>query len=464
MKNIRSNEALKQILNSKFTRIKANYSTQDVSTKWLGYLVMESLCAYRDNPSAFGQESRSFDAVIKKFVDDNVGSKPRATRVKNLNRILDSYRRPRGPRQRLALKRVGRSSGVQYLGRKGRAIFSHTAADLFVKRINGKRILPAGVALPDGPAITEFNHRNIQGDLKSVYCANRSETSTDEIYLLTGAVLFDKTGTWKTTTDYMPDSDEDVSAGNEVEFPEDLNPLFFWNIVKPPDGTLVSPKSTACTVTIMEEDQSNRQRIVSAYQAAYTAGKLLSQLAAGSAGGPFGIAIAVVNILILLLLALDGDDELGTAAFRFDNLLTSDVPADFDRSFAVSGSQKGNSYRYIVKVRYRAQDFFAPKDYSCRIDGPSSLTLQDPGKGVKGRYKVHPSSIGNVQPSIESIKWSVTPHAGTSVAPQGTRSTYIKFRHTGTFVIKVTAKVEGTSTTVTDTHRVGVDKGNIIHK
>jgi hypothetical protein len=463
MKRMKSKEALQRILNPSFTRIRANQTTQTVSTKWLGYLLMESLCSYRDNPSTFGHNPLSFDSVIKRFVDDNIGSSPRSRRVKNLNRLVTEYERPRGPRQRLALKRVGRRSAAKYLAQKGRSIFKNSVADMRVQRIGRQRVLSDAVFLPEAASVLEKNHRNIQADLHSIVCKLRSEVSDDEVYFLTGAMLFDETGEWRTNNNYTRRGDEsgDIDAPPQcnVEFRDYLNPLFSWSIYKP--SSPHAPVSAACSITLMEQDQSDRDRVYKGFQAAYQSAQLLSSLVAGTAAGPVGIAFAIASILVSVIQALDGDDLLGTADFRFDNVLSSPAPSDFKLSKEVGGFQKGNGYRYIFEVRYRSQDFDVPNpDYSCRISGRPSLKLRDAGQAVKAKYKMVVSSVGNVQTQVENIRWSVTPHQGTEVVTPTMRDTYIKFRHDGSYLIKVTAKVTGTSVRVTDTHRVGVEPPN----
>jgi hypothetical protein len=467
MKRMRPEEVLKLLLNQSFTRVKPTGGTQKVSTKWLGYLVMESLCAYARDPMTFGQNRRSFDAVMKGFIEQNGLNSRRSRRGRNLAILLDAYYNNPSNRpghKYLSKRKVGRSSADKYFERKARTIFKSAVTDMRSRTIDRKQILPDGIFLERGVSTLQSYSRHIQADLQSVIAENRSEASDDEIYLLTGAMLLDSTGKWNVLTDGMRDDTGDIDAPppRDVDFPDHLNPLFAWNILKPPNNAVTAPVYAVASITVMEHDNTDRDRVIAAFEAAYETAKLIASLVAGTAGGPVGIAIAIANILYNVIIALDGDDLLGTAEYRFDNVLAAPAPKDFQLDKYILGTQHGNPYRYVTRVRYRSEDFAAPTDFSCRIVGASYLSLVAGGV-VKAPYKVVVSSIGNTYVQLEDIKWKVTPATGqTRVTRQGQRHTHVQFDMTGSFVVEVTVTVAGTDQQLTDTHRVGVDLSDVI--
>lgn len=462
MGRMRPAESLRQLLDRSFIRVGPAGGRTSVSTRWLGYLTLESLCSHRDDPDRYGREGRSFDAVMKRFLYNQILSRDHPTRAENLERLLDAYASGRrSPRRLLATKRVGSTSAVRYFGRKGRQIFPNAVADMRAQTIGGQRILSDQLFVEGRPTAVQTTCRHVQADLGSIICQDRSETSADEIYLLTGAVLLDHTGKWAVRSDYTRDGDETEGVyappDRDVAFRDYLNPLFSWNIVKPPVGADASPVLAVTSVTIMEKDRSPRERVYAGFQAAYSSAQLLGTLLAGAAG-PAGVALAIGSILYNLLVALDDDDVLGTAEFRFDNVLSGAAPQTIEVEKPVGGVQAGNRYRYLVGIRYGCEDFDCPTDYTCRIEGPAHLEIPRPGEDVHGRFRVRVFTLGNVQAQVEGIVWRLTGPTGTTrIVAEGERAVRIRFDRTGSFVVTVAARIAGTDEVVTDTHRVGVD-------
>lgn len=452
MAKITAEEIVKRLTNPSFIRVKPNLITQTVKTKYLGVMLMESLCSYQENPATFGYKDRSFNAVMKAFLDKNIGSNPRAKRAKALAKIIHAYKA--GPRIAFKNNKVGRSTLPAYLARKGNAQFHNAVSDMQIQRVDGRRpLIPAAIVIPEASPMDDRRCRRIQAHLQEVFCDDRSEASTDELYFMTGATLSDFTGTWEEHT-RLSDRIDGVDDPNPVPLPEPFKRLFDFKIQNPGDAYSLSPLTALCTITLMERDQSSRQRVYSAFQAAYNAANLLAAIAQGTAGGPVGVAIAVATILILLILALDGDDELGTVAFRFDDVLASNAPPSKILEGVIDDSQKGNHYRYLFTVRYQSTDYDCPVDPPFRIVGPTERTIRNMVPTWGGYALISPVPV-------ENIEWRVTP-AGATVGQQGKRYTSIHFSRSGTFTVSVSADPQAGGVTLTDTHTVQVtDLGGI---
>lgn len=438
-RNITPAQVVQKLIRSSFFQVKPDGKTKDVKTRYLGFLLLESMCAFRKNPSTFGSEPRSFNAAMKKSMKDYVltGTRDqRAARLRRLDDIIKAYKAPLGARSKIARTRIGGSTLPVYLRRKAAGIFMNSVADMQKQRIGTQLLIPAGVSIPEPKLNEQWLCRRLQGRLMSIYCVNRSDVSADELYLMTGEMLVDSTGAWDTVT--HPPSDVFSSPENDQRVTLPTNPYWLhdWQILNPPDTYSVLPLTALCNVTLMEEDFSVKERVYSAFKAAYKTAYLLATI---GGTGPVGIATALVGIFIDFLVALDGDDHLGTAPFRFDNILSDEVAENYVVELPIGGPHGDSDCRYLVKVNNRSTNYECPMDPPFRIEGPTKRTMRYRGDSVRGGYRlVAPFPIKE-----NSIRWSASP-AGATVAQQGRRYTSINFSAARTYTVKVEAeRVDG---------------------
>jgi hypothetical protein len=226
-----------------------------------------------------------------------------------------------------------------------------------------------------------------------------------------------------------------VDPGDDVVFrPTSINTLFDWRIENPSDNLSLWPVTALCTITLMEHDQGSKEQTYQAFKAAFSAVKLLMEIAGGTAGGPVGIALSLVSILVSLALALDGDDELGTFGIRFDDVLAGPSEKSEELKHVVEGHHKGNYFKYEFTVQYNHKDYSCPVEVPFGISGPNKRTIPYMGGMIEGGYAIECPS------PLHQIQWKVTPSQATGITQQGERYTRIRWHHDGTYTVSVTAK------------------------
>jgi len=417
-------EAVKRLAKPSFVRVNRNFRTSRVDTKWLGLLVLESVRKYSLNPETYGNKPKSFNFAMKRFLAQVSGNQ---TRRSNLTRLIKAYER--GPRRGILRTRIGELYAPEYLSRKGDVQFQNCVKDMLSR---GK--IAAAVTQLGEPSIDDRQCRHIIAKLTKVHCHNDSEWSSDEPYIMTGASISDSTGTWMRETE-CSNYAGNVDPGDDVVFtPATINSLFNWRIENPSDNLSLWPVTALCTITLMEHDQGTKERTYQAFKAAYSATKLLIAIAQGTAGGPVGIALALISILFSLALALDGDDELGTLGMRFDDVLGGSSEKSIELKHVIEGHHKGNYYKYEFTVNYSHKDYSCPVEVPFGIRGPKNRTIPYMGGIIEGGYAIESPS------PLHQIEWKVSPSQATGILQQGKRYTRIRWHHDGTYTVSVTAK------------------------
>ena len=417
-------EAAKRLAKASFVRVSQKFRTSKADTRWLGLLVLESARKYNLDHAAFGNKPKSVNLVMKKFLTQVCRNQ---TRRSNLTRLVEAYER--GPRRAIAGRRIGELYAPEYLSRKGDVQFQNCVKDMIAKRT-----LAAAVAQLGEPSIDDRQCRHITARLTKVHCHEDSEWSSDEPYILTGASLSDPTGTWMRETG-CSEYGGNVDPGDDVVFrPATINNLFDWRIENPSDNLSLWPVTALCTITLMEHDQGDKERTYQAFKAAYSATKLLIAIAQGTAGGPVGIALALISILFSLALALDGDDELGTLGIRFDDVLGGTSEKSIELKHVIDGHHIGKRYKYAFTVHYSHEDYSCPVEVPFGIRGPKNRTIPYMGGVIEGGYAIECPS------PLHQIEWKVTPSQATRITQQGKRYTRIQWHHGGTYTVSVTAK------------------------
>ena len=414
--------AAERIAKTSFVRVKPDFQTKRVDTKWLGFLVLESLRKYASRPETFGKKPSSFNKAMEPLLTQICKNR---TRRSNLSKLIEAYER--GPRSRVR-KYIGRTKVTRYLARKGEVPFLNCTRDMFLNRL-----IPYAVTLKDEPSIDDRQCRRIYAVLTNVHCHENSEWTADEPYLITGASLSDFTGTWEKETECSNYAGS-VDPGDDINFsPPSIKKLFDWRIENPSDDLSLWPVTALCTITLMEHDQGDKERAYHAFRAAYSIANLLVGIATGATGGPVGVAIAIVSILVSVLLSLDGEDELGTVGLRFDNVLGGSSPAPQDLKQVIEGKHKGNYYKYEFSIQYTGDDYDCPVGVPFWITGADKRTIPYAGGTTHGGYAI-------VCPSpLHQIVWSVSPPYAI-INQQGKRYTRIQWHTPGIYTVSATAK------------------------
>ena len=433
MRDITPTQVVQKLLSSSFCQVKSDGKTNTVETRRLAVLLLESLCTFRENPGAFGTETRSFNAALKHSLEDYVLAgtpQQRAARLARLDDIITAYNAPLGPRGKLSRTRIGDITLPDYFREKAAAIFPRAVADMKKERIGSKPLIPDGISIPE-PGLTEqWLCRRLHGRLLSIYCVELSEQIADELYLMTGEMLVDSTGTWDRKT--HPPSEVFRSPDNEQRVTLPTNPYWLhdWRILNPPDTYSVSPLIALCDVTLMEQDYSDKERVYAAFRAAY---KSVALLASIGGAGPVGIAIALVGILFNLLVALDGDDHLGNASFRFDDILSDELDEYVEIELPISSPHGESDCGYLIKIQNRTTDQECPTDPPFRIEGPTTRTIAHEVP-TRGGYRL----VAPLPLNEDSIRWSVSA-AGATINQNGKRYTSVTFSRGGNFTIEIEA-------------------------
>lgn len=434
-------EIAKNLTNPSIVIVKPGNRTKKINTRWLGYLVMESLSKYQSGQRQFGRSAKSFDGAMKPIFDKLASNRVKRIR---LNQLVDTYQQSiRGRVRRV----INNEPVTEFLKSKSAVRFSTCAKELLAAGL-----IADAIKLETTPTIEDRQCRRIYTTLSSVYCHDDSEWSADEPYIMTGAELFDEMGTWEKDTE-LSNYAGGVSSGNFVEFePPSINKIFDWRLENPADGLSLSPVTAVSTITLMEHDQGDKEQYYNAFKAGYAAAKLLLNIAAGTTGGPVGIAIGVISIIVSLALALDGEDELGTVAIRYDDVLGESGPVTQYVKETIKGRHKGNYYKYDFSVLYTSEDYSCPVRVPFGITGPKRRTVYVDRGPAKGGYAI-------VCPApLRDIKWKVAP-IGATVQIQGKRYTKISFRLPGTYQVSVTAKEQSGIASHSKSMTVTVNQG-----
>ena len=447
MKRIAPAEVVRRVTRSSFVRVRPGRTPETVSTRWIGYLVLESLSAHRrarrdGRLGQFGSERRPLDAVLKALLESQVSGGPRSRRVRNLNAILDAWERRRGPRHRLTRRLVGRTPAHRYLRHKSRAKFGDAAEDMLRRKVGTRKMVPAGVALCSGVPAGYSGHRDFSVWLRSIR-RTAGHATDDAVYFLTASALTDATGTWHQATNCMTGAANGIDDGHAMPIPDEARTLCDWRMMLPDEAGGAGTTGALCIVALMQDGGSHRERVYGVFRAAVSAGRVLASRLQREGGGAVGVATAVVGVLARLLLALDDDDELATAVYRFDGVLQPHALGCGDRELNVAGARRDGDYAYLVGIRYSGTDVYTRGSIECAIAGPGALTLDDAGPSTQGRYEAKIVSLSEPVP-VDSIRWTVAPPRA-EILKQGRRETAIRFTRMGDYVINVSAEIEGST-------------------
>lgn len=429
----KAEKTLRQIIRSSFIKVNRERQASEVSTEWLPILVLESLRKYAQSPDTFGRTRRSFDRATHEYFN-YLYSYP-AWKAQ-LDALQDKYE----PLRQSIENKIGTDKIPKYLSKTGSNDIFMDCADKMIS--NG--LISRGVPLPTGSTSSEIECRRIVAGLSEIHCINPEEIRNDEPYFFTGTTLFDATGNLDSPKTQDSKVARGIGAGDNVPLlPEAIAMLFTKDLIKPSEAISVSPVTLLCSVSLMEHEHGNTERIYQAFKAGYQTAKLLMAFAGGTTGGPIGIAIAVVGILISLAIALDGDDQLGDVIFRFDDVLGGDECSTLPFEKIIDGSHWGNRYKYKITINYRSIDFTCPSLPDLSVSGPGTRTIRWEGEGTEGGYGL------NYDGQVEEIVWKADaleladpelPTHNTAFIPQnGERYARVHFRLPGTYKVSVTA-------------------------
>lgn len=446
-------DVARRLSRTSFLRFRTGLQTERIDTKWLGFLTLESLRKYYkviskdQSQDLFGNVDLSFNKAMKQmFIEIGGLDRTRKTNLKNLIAAYEKDHRGELGKQGSPDKPT---PTAKYLERIADVKFSDCVAQMYKDKFIGKNI-----KLDDAPSIEDQQCRHIRAILTDVYCRDDSEWSSDEPYLITGASLSDFTGVWFKKTG-CSNIHGNVDPGDHINFtPPSINKLFDWRVVNPSDELSLWPVTALCTITLMEHDQSDQDRVYQAFKAAYSTARLLVAISTGSAGGPVGVAIALACIFISVILALDGDDELSTIPIRIDDVLGGDAIPEQNLIERIKGRHKGNNYKYDFSIKITGEDYSCPVPAPFGIIGPSSRMIPYRGGVTFGGYSI------SCPDALHMISWRVSP-AGASIGQQEKRYTKISFHREGQYKVLVTAKSRGgIPKTYEDEISVSVDVGS----
>lgn len=424
-----------RLTSAELTILDRRLVAQRIRTPALVTLVLASYRKFLARQPGFGARKGSLDAVLKPYFA-RLRSDDRAAQVNTT--LVGLHDR------RIARLRSGRGS---------------ESPQLYYERLSGEvdfgeclnvlahdRLLPGELMANGASSTTVTPFRRIHATVTEIRCEEPEETLAmpspgDEIYFLSGGTLFDAEGTWSETTHCSDVTSPvlDVPPFNVVRLqPTGVERMLDARLRRPDaHDVLALPVTAQWSVTLVEHEYGDTKRIYEAFNAAYTAGKLLAALAAGSATG-VGVVIAIVGILTSLAIALDGDDELGTAAFLFENV-TAGPTVDVTLAADVAGKNLGNAYRYVVQTRLFTEEEVGPAlEVSIRGD----VSLWATGQSAVGSYTA--AFAGRMR----GVRWSaravqVPDLLGPpTVLVQAEPSTRIQFRGPGVYEVSVSATDE----------------------
>ena len=439
---------LQRITSAEFMRVGREMRARSVSVPMLGFLVLESLRKYFVDPRQFGNTRRSFDCGMKPFFDYLAfHTDDRRNRIKELVSLYEQRIRTRMRR------RVDGRPAADYLADIGKNIaFSECAKDLFTKGL-----VPPGVQIEGSPQ--QFLLRNIKATITKIHCADPEEVLHDEVYFFTGASLADFTGNWKKNTAASALANG-IGAGDNVPLsPSGVDTLFDWELVKPSEDIALPPVTAVCSISLLEHEHGDTRRIYEAFSAAYSTAKLLAAIGAGTAGGPLGIATALVGILVSLAIALDGDDELGSVVFRFDDVLGGPpIATAASLEGIVEGSHLGNNYKYKVILNYAEQD--RPGSYpGFEVTGTGNLKIRDMVGGATGLFRIaSDAQLSDISWTASALSLEPPPAIGSPCICGGgsERETTVEFRQPGSYTVQASAYDQAVGTRRSGSHRVRV--------
>jgi hypothetical protein len=425
-------DGFKRLSSTELIILDRRLTARRVRTPALVTLVLASYQKFLSQPPGFGTRKGSLDAVLQPFFGRLRSDKKAAQVGKALTRLHE---------RRVARLRPARgheSPALYYERMSGEVDFGECVTALV-----RERLLPAELMGEAAPAVTATAFRRVHATITEIRCEEPEELLTmpspgDEVYFLSGGTLFDAEGSWSETThcSEVTSPVADVPPFNVVRLhPPGVERMLDARLRRPGvNDLLVLPVTAHWSVTLVEHEYGDTKRVYEAFSAAYTAGKLLAALVAGSATG-VGVALAIVGILISLAVALDGDDELGTATFLFEDV-TAGPTVDLALSADISGEHLGNEYRYVVQTSLRTEDEVGPAP-EVRIRG--DLNLWATGQTTIGTYAAEFAG------RMHSIRWDVravqVPDllGAPTVLLQGGLTTRIQFRGPGIYELSVSA-------------------------
>ena len=304
-----------------------------------------------------------------------------------------------------------------------------------LRRLRDSSLLPAEPALEPLPEMVLF--RRIHADLNGVICREPEETtgghipnSGDETFVISTGLLADSLGLWYASTS-ISEVTEGVARGTALKL-TGAETILNHMSRNPDDTRQLPPLAAICAITLVERDEHTPTEEVEADLKA-----MVALAAAAFAPGLFTAASAVASVAYQIYTHLDGNDVLGTTAFRFDDILDG-ANRNQTASASISGSHYRNDYEYDVYLHFWTEDALGPRP-TLRILGDLGIWVD--GLIGNGSYTIeYPGPVSN-------IEWSVTAGLGDIIgAPriliQGRRQTTVRFRGWGTYELAVKARDE----------------------
>lgn len=320
-----------------------------------------------------------------------------------------------------------------------------------LKSLLDNGLLPSSFVVNAGNISLVLN-RQIHAQVQTLTCVNPEELGEDEIYVVNTGTIYDATGIWNSRV-HASSVYEDIGGDDIVDLTKEEKFLMDFSAQNGPDGQ--NSVSAMCSMTVIEHEYGDIDKIKAALNAAYTAGRMIAAVGAatGPVGGAIAVGVAIPSLLLSLAVFLDGDDELGSFALRFDNFL--DGPT-WDKKFSlrIGGTHLLNDYRYKASLRAFTEDVLGqPPQLS--ITGKSTVVSTQLEGPTHAAYRL------NCAAELRNIDWSVQwtgTGSGTLALGQGPtlsagnsqREVTVTFRFVGNYRVSVSAKNVADGRTMSD--------------
>lgn len=150
-------------------------------------------------------------------------------------------------------------------------------------------------------------------------------------------------------------------------------------------------------------------------------------------GAPGRWLIALPGLLAHLTIALDGDDELGSIAVRFDDVLAGEPTV-----VTLGADLADDDYRYALATTFTTTD---------HLSSPAGLAIAGPGQLHAAGYRVAGTYQADSAAPLTAVTWTANaastnasdvlapPHVADPAAP----TTTIEFHGPGRYQVDLTA-------------------------
>ena len=411
-----------------------------VSTGPLGQFLIESLKKYSSDREAFGQFAGSFDAYIKPVLDEVCSHKGAKTRLESLvhesKRLVDLSVARAHPR--IPTRIPTRTSGAPrlYDGLQKRDYLAKIGGDRTVQAaLNDLReheLLPKEMLLSlEESQVTRY--RRLRATLRDVICREPEEAVSaspspgDEIYVVLSGSVYDSTGLFETNTEVSEVVPGIVSGESVAIRPADIQNFLDYSLA---GGNVegAPPVNVAISVTLVEHEHSDLEKSKASIKAVVSAVNLLKSAVSGDV---VGVVVSLKDLLIALVVLLDGDDELGTVFYEAKDVLSPSTVHE-TISGTIKDSNNGNDYEYDVNAVFFTE-YTTGDAPTFSISGDQNL--RSLSEQTKGYYDIDSNS------TMSEIVWSVDPSPGTTILDQGKQRTAIKFSIWNDYTVRATARL-----------------------